>query len=227
MVAIVSLTPAAPVVAWSQWLSDILPHVPGCPGVLAERELLRAAQAFFARSRVWSVLTEAQAVSAGNAEIPLEFVGDALPEVVRVEAVWLDGKLLETVAAENAESVLDGDDWAAEEGEPQYALMLTPNVIRLYPIPVEPATIGLVVRATVRPSDTSPGLPSDLTARWREAILAGAKGRLMVYPKKPWTDVQLGAGLLAEASNQADAAQTAGLLRGHMRARRTLQPRWC
>ncbi|HEV6963891.1 MAG TPA: hypothetical protein VK305_00655, partial [Roseateles sp.] len=110
---------------WSTWLPDVRPHVAGCPDLLAEHELRRAAQEFFRRSRAWRVRRPGViAVSAGTSVLTLS-TGDTTQDLVRVEALRYDGRALDPVTPE----LLDmkyGDAWEEHTGTPNKFLQETP-----------------------------------------------------------------------------------------------------
>lgn len=210
---------------WSAWLPDVLPHVNGCPIVIAEHELRRAAQELFARSRAWSVLSAAQPVSAGTETLALVLPG-ADTELVRLEAAWYDSRRLQptTLGALDDER---GHTWVDEAGVPTHVAQLTPGVLRLYPVPSQDASEGVRVRASVRPAESATGVPDEIATRWREAIATGAKARLMLYPGKPWTNLDLGGALTMRFEQMIAEANVAANVRGHSNARRGARALWC
>lgn len=189
---------------WASWLPDVLPHVPGCPVVVVEHELRRSAQEFFRRSRAWRVNLTTIAVPASTAEISCE-PQDAAHDLVRVEAVNYDSRQLEPETVENLDRGFS-DEWAAQVGPPTHYVQLTPGVLRLYPIPGAAAAVGLKIRASVMPSESATGIPDDLAQKYRDAIHAGAKSRLMLMPGKGWTNLDLAAIYGRSFSDMADAA---------------------
>jgi len=210
--------------AWSYWFPDLMPHVPGCPQVLAEHELRRAAQAFFHQTMAWRVDEAPRAVTAGTDEI-LVAPADTEQELVRVDAVWYDGQRLDPIATETLDEQYH-DDWQTQTGFPTKFLQVVPGTVRLYPVPLVDATSGLKLRLIVRPSDTATGLPDDLALRFRDEIHVGAKSRLMLYPGKPWTNPDM-AGVYSQAFNALVNQATAAAARAFVQARIPSRPKWC
>lgn len=178
-------------IKWSAWLPDILPHLPACHSVLAEHEIKRAAQEFFERSRAWSVTLERVGVGAGQPEIELA-ADDSGQDIVRVEKAWYDDKVIEPITVEQLDDAFN-DDWTLHTGRPTKYVIQSPSVIRLYPSPDIAAASGACFRVSVRPSERSSGVPVDLGSKYRNAIVAGAKARLMMYPEKAWTRLDMAA----------------------------------
>ena len=210
--------------AWSTWFPDLLPHVPGCPQVLARHELRRAAQAFFRQTMAWRVTEAPVAVTAGTTEVSVA-PSSAQQELVRIDAAWYDGKQIEPVTAEALDDAYV-DDWQAHTGTPTKFLQIVPGVVRLYPVPLADAASGLKLRLIVAPSDSSTGLPDDLALKYSDEIHVGAKSRLMLYPGKPWTSPEL-AGVYGQAFGQLIDRATASAARAYIQARLPSRVKWC
>lgn len=210
--------------AWASWFPDLLPHVPGCPQVLAEHELRRAAQVLMRRTRAWQVDVPAVAVGAGQ-DVVTVAPPSADHELVRVEAAWYDGRPLEPTTAE-ALDALYADDWRAHTGTPSKYIQMVPGEIRLYPVPVADAVTGLSVRLSVAPSETAAGLPDDIALRFRDDVQVGAKARLMLYPGRPWTNPEL-AAVYGQAFDSLVGTATATAARSYSRARIPSRMKWC
>lgn len=209
--------------AWATWLPDLLPQLPDCPNIIVEHEVKRAAQTFFEKTRAWAVTLDSESVAAGDYEIVL--AASSGQEIVRVNQAWYDGVSLTPGSADYLANQTS-DAWQLHQGTPTAFVQETPNVVRLYPIPVNNSTTGLVVRAAIKPSDSASGIPDELAAKYRDAIASGAKGRLMLYANKPWSNPELGMkhegdfnATMAHAN--LDAATSSG------RSRVSSTPRWC
>lgn len=209
---------------WSAWFPDVQPHVAECPIVIMEHELRRAAQAFFEGSRVWKVTLDPVPVVAGQKTVTIAPT-DPEQDLVRIETAWYDGKPLPVYSADEMDASFD-EDWQEHTGDPMAVTQMIPGVARLYPVPVSDAATGLKCRVSVRPSDTATGIPDELRVKYKEAIAAGAKARLMLYPNKPWSNVDLGVAMAAAfdaaiGKSNIDAARSLG------RARIASRPKWC
>jgi hypothetical protein len=210
--------------AWASWFPDLLVHVPGCPQVLVEHELRRAAQVLMRRTRAWKVDVPAVAVSAGQ-DVVTVAPPSADHELVRVEAAWYDGRPLEPTTAEVLDA-LYADDWRAHTGTPSKYIQMVPGEIRLYPVPIADAVTGVTMRLSVAPSEGSTGLPDDLAIRFRDEIHVGAKARLMLYPGRPWTNPDLGA-VYGQAFDSLVGTATAAAARSYSDALIPSRMKWC
>jgi hypothetical protein len=182
---------------------------------------MRAAQEFFKRSRTWLVTDAPVTVVATTEEIDLTPADPEL-DLVRVEAVWFNGipGSVKTVA-EMDES---GADWQTATGSPSIIVQLSPDIARLYPIPVD--SVSVKIRKAISPSDTATGIPDDLASAYRDDLAQGAKSRLMMYKDKPWTDetrAVVSGGMFNASIGAAnlDAARSFG--KGRISARK----KWC
>ena len=210
---------------WSAWLPDVLPHVKQCPVAIAEHEIKRAAQDLLQTSRAWSVLTAAQAVTAGQSTVTVDLVDPSI-DLVRLETVWFDGVKL-TPATPGELDVDEGSSWISKTGQPSRFIQLTPGFLRLYPAPAADATTGVTARCTVMPSEAADGLPDELANRYWDEIWTGARGKLMIYKDRPWSDPNIGAAYLGQFSSQKSAVLVSATLRGLGNARPRTRPRWC
>src|SRR5574343_1429349 len=149
---------------WSAWLPDILIHVAGCPNILAEHALKRAAQDLFERSRAWVVQLPVAPVPAGTSVV-IVAMQDQEQEMVRLESVLYDGKKLSPYTVEQMEFEF-ASDWRTHTGTPSRFVQESPGTLRLYPIPVDAATTGLRLSVTAKPSDSSTGIPDEFRVKY-------------------------------------------------------------
>jgi hypothetical protein len=208
---------------WSSWLPEVLPHARGCPSAVAIGEIRNAARAFFEGSRAWNVRTDLQPVAAGQALVAL--VLDAGIEPVRIREVWIDGRPVDPLLAQQLDEQF-GDRWADEEGSVSHFIAESPGTLRLYRVPAAPAVDGLRARLSVMPTETAEGIPDDLAARWRDAITAGARARVLSYAAAPWGNPQLAAVYGGAFQALIDRAVVHVNVRGEGNARRAPRLQW-
>ena len=189
---------------WASWVPDLLPRLPQCPVAIVERELLRAAQVFFERSRAWTVDVDAIPVEAGNVDLSI-LPEDFECDLVRINDLWFDAtRLSVTTSVQLARH--SSDDWRSHSGRPNAYLQNIPGVVRLYPIPVDAGEVS--VNLSVKPSDSASGIPDELYVAFREQIRLGAMARLMLYEDKPWSKPDAGVKAEAEFNAAIDKALT-------------------
>ena len=174
--------------AWESFLPDLLPHLSGCPIPVVVHELRRAAQDFLEKTRAWVIWLPAISVAAGTDEIAL-LDGESECALVKVHEVRLDGRAL--MAATSQSLSENSSYWHEGSGTPKAFLFDSPGVLRLYPIPDEAAVLN--VRASVKPGDMATSIQESIAAKYRDALVNGALARLMCYPNKAWTNLDLAA----------------------------------
>lgn len=206
---------------WTDFFPDLLVHVPGCPQPLAEHELRRAAQAFIGGAGLWSGEVGPLVVMAGDPLVAMVYPAGS--EAVRIEGAWLDGRQIGPVTPESLDAQYS-NRWSEMTGTPECYYQPQAGVVRLFPIPEHSA--NLMLRALLRPSDASIGLPDEMGQRWGDAVVAGAKARLMVYPGRTWTNAEL-AGVYAQAFSAMLDGATALAARAQVRARIPSSIGWC
>lgn len=210
--------------AWSTWFPDLAPLLPGCPNPMLVHELRRAAQAFFSNTKAWRVEQLAKPVAAGTESVVVRPDSPDM-ELVEIDGAWYEGRRIDPTTPE----VLDAQHvqgWQGHTGTPDRFLCLEPGQLRLYPIPLGDSIVGLKLRLVVSPSDASAGLPDDIGLRYRDEIKAGALSRLMLMPKKPWTDAQMGV-VYGQAFGSMVDKHTEKAARAHVQARIPSRPNWC
>lgn len=188
--------------AWSSWLPDLLPQLPGCPDVIAEHEVKRAAQEFFERSRAWAVTLDAENVLAGELEMTLS--PNSGQEIVAVRQVWLNDNELSPETADCLSEEMSAS-WQSHTGVPAAYLQNSPSSIRFYPVPDARATV--TVRVAVKPSESAKNIPDEIASRFRNTIAQGAKGRLMLYVGQPWSNPEFGVKFEAAFNEAIDKAR--------------------
>lgn len=206
--------------AWSSWMPDLLPHLPGCPDVLAEYEVRRAAQEFFEKTHAWCVTLDPEGVAAGDQEISL--TPNSGQEIVSVKQVWSGDDELKAETADELSSEFSSN-WQLHVGKPVAYVQAMPGVIRLYPIPNEVSAI--VARVSVKPSESCKGIPGEMATKYRRFITSGAKAKLMLYANQPWTNPELGMKHESDFASAVSKVQYA-VATNDLRARIPSRPRW-
>ncbi len=213
---------------WSYWLPDVLPHVVGCPIPIAEHEIKRSAQSFFRESKSWRVEVGPFSVTANQETVSIS-AGSADLEILEVEpsSVYYDGDRLTSVTPQ----VLGNSfcqNWRDERGQPERFYFLSPEEMRLYPIPNVNATTGIACRVHVLPSDDATGIDDAVARKFREPIYIGARARLMLYPNVAWSNPNM-AAVYGQAFATAVSKAKEEAARAYSQARITAYSRskWC
>lgn len=182
---------------WADFYDLLLPDVPGCPFVAASFALRQSAIAFCEQSLAWTYL---------HPDIAVVNDVDEYAYVPPVGALVHAVTYAEFNDHEIDAKVKDVDmriwNWRNQTGSPQYVLG-GPSGIRLVPTPDVEGTLKLVV--ALKPDNDATGIDDEIYQEYREAIVHGALAKLMLSPRKPYTNAELAAFHM-----QQFAAQTAG-----------------
>jgi hypothetical protein len=168
---------------WSDFYDLIVPDLPGCPLAIVDNALRQAAILFCEMSLAWRATLADVAVVAGTNTYPY-----VPPSGAVVHAITYAAFNGEEIAAHTGESDLRIWDWRNQTGTPEYVLGGATSLI-LVPNPDAAGTLSLIV--ALKPMPTATGIDDDIFNEWRDAIIAGALARLMMSPKKPYTDAQM------------------------------------
>jgi hypothetical protein len=199
----------------SAWYPYIEPHVKGCP-IPAIRQALRdAIVEFCEESQYWRQLLPAINVDADDETYLLtEFAPPAGTLIAEVITAYYNGQKMTAHGPNWLDRNYPG--WiAAEASAPQNYYLPDPTQIRLVPIPTEALTAGLQIYVALKPTDTGLLVEDYLYQDWREAIAAGALGRLLESPTAPWREPNRAVKLreffmekMGEAYNRAEYGNT-------------------
>ena len=171
---------------WGGFYDMLMPELPGCPQAAADHALRRCAVEFCEQSLVWQAFHPEVAISAGTADYAFSPPEGALVHAILRAA--LDGGELETSVPGRAGGSLHGQQGGG--GSPRYVLGGTTR----FTLAPEPAAAGILAMTVVlKPSPDSQGIEDWLFDEYREPIAHGTLARLMLSPKKPYSNIDLAA----------------------------------
>lgn len=165
---------------WNAFFDLLSPNVPGCPQVAQVVALRQAAIEFCEQSLAWSYEHPDIEVVPGTAKYLFEPPVGAF--VHAIHYAQFNDKQLETRKMER-----DIGTWTVRNntGTPEYILG-GPLSLTLVPTPDVSGTLTLEV--ILKPTPVSDGVDDLIYEEYREAVVHGALARLMLSPKKPYTD---------------------------------------
>lgn len=186
-------------VPFDEFLSDVLPNVPGVPTPMAISALRGACIEFCTDTLYWQESLDAELVSAED--LPLQVAVPSGAVLQQVLTCRVDGRRVGVVTHD----VLDGvTDWDTQRGAPSSFYMADMYSIGLYPLPDAPVMVK--ARVALRPSQEASGVPDTVYQFWLDAIAAGAKARLMEMPNVGWSNPPLAKYFAAQFSSGKTAA---------------------
>ncbi|PTR16254.1 MULTISPECIES: hypothetical protein [unclassified Nitrosospira] len=168
---------------WSDLYDLVTPDLPGCAFAAVNSALRQSAIVFCAQSLAWQEEHPPVAVQAETAEYA--FIPPTGAAVHAITYARFNGK---EISPHTGELNFTTRDWRNQTGTPEYVLG-GPTSLRLVPEPDAGGTLTITV--ALKPSASSAGIDEHLFNEYREAIVHGALARLMLSPKKPYTNTQL------------------------------------
>lgn len=162
-----------------QFLPHIIPQAPGCPVPTAFAGIIKAAQDFCERTRLWRDQDQFN-VTPTSCNVICAPEGADLFEI---EAASLDGVALEPISLGDLERRLPG--WRTDEpGVGRYITQTEPGSIL-----VLPRTTGKLALATIlRPANDADQLPDFLGKLYERTIVDGALAEILMTPGQNFTD---------------------------------------
>lgn len=196
--------------------NDILPDVPGCLEAVASDALLESAIEFCEKTRVHKVDGNPITLLANTPTVA--FVSPAPQTRVHVILQALFGTTPLDFKDPDYLSVHYDPSWRTKTGTPLYITQDDEESFRVVPYLTADATVPLNLFVALKPTATATDIEARLWREYREIIAYGALSRLMLSPKKPYTNAAMGAAHL-EAFNVGVGRVNRKAFRGHVRAR--------
>ncbi len=165
---------------WSDFYDSALPELPGCPYVALNHALRQSAIAFCEQSLVWTY--EHPDISVMVDVDTYNYVPPAEALVHAVTYAKFNDIEIETRTKDTDMRI---SDWRHRTGTPEYVLSM-PSSLKLVPKPDVEGTLELIV--ALKPDYDATGIDDGIFQEYREAIAHGAKARLMLSPRKPYSD---------------------------------------
>lgn len=213
-----------PTTLFTAWYDEVVPEMVGSPPLALVLNAIRnAAIEFCDRAWVWRIDQGPMAIAPGASTYDWEPPANTV--VCRPLQVWIDKRRLEAKGAGEL-SELYGD-FMQMDGAPRYFVQDRPDQLIIVPRPASmlPYGGGITAKVAIKPKRTATGLDSFIHERYLDAITHGAKFRLFIMRKKPWTDT----GAAADQKTLFDAAVNKAKLdaeKGFAGARMRVKPQF-
>jgi hypothetical protein len=178
----------------------VLPEVPGCPDALIKQNIVLSAIEFCTETLAWQEIQDSLIMIDGQPELDVEVPTDA--RIVVIKDIWASSRKLSPVTMNQLfEKIPNWQD--ATGSEPSYYNASTDwRTIRVFPMPMGANRAKLRMRAAYAPTLTATTLPDEITTKYLDGIVGGAKARLMAMHGKTWSNVQ-GAGIYRQQFNDS------------------------
>jgi hypothetical protein len=172
----------AGITPWAALVSETAAYVSECPRPIIEQALRDACREFFSTSKCWRErgLTLVTTVASQAA---YTFNPPANAELMEVISAWDDD--------EEVDVGLPGeeDDFYPAETDSEYRITVSDDGTRIELSPL-PLTAGVVLKGGViyTLARNATGIPTWVYNEHNYGITCGAAARLVMQPRKPWTD---------------------------------------
>lgn len=186
-------------------LPEIIPMVPGCPDTLIENNIRAATIELCEKAAVLQAELDPVTTVAGIFEYDLEPPSGTV--VHKIMWVVHDGKDLEPISTNLLEQRKPNWRDADNRGTPEYYVKVTQSLFWLVPVPNKTHASSTILRAQLKPTQTSTAADDELMSDYRDTIVNGALFRLLRLPSKDWTDLagaQVYGALFAQGITEAD-----------------------
>lgn len=221
-------------------LAEVLPEVAGCPSHTAGIAVLRATQQLCKVSGAWREWLGAIPMSEGIAEYEVTPSDNGVIESVKV--VMIGGQRLDPIDHASLAWRLPGWRTAFSSSPIYYNVDGPRKTITVYPTPKdlpedrepdpadyltapsESSRREIRIKAVIMPSMNARSIPDDLWEAHGEAIIGGAKARLMLQRGQQWSEPKLGQ-FLEEKFGHAVAAARIDEEAGQVRSTTIVRPR--
>jgi len=204
--------------AFSVFLNDVMPEVPGCTIEIATHAIKNSCIEFCEKSLIIQRDHDPVTVVAGIVDYDFEPPTGML--VTRIMKAWHKTLVLTPLAPDDVEfaevynRLFNGAN--VDRKDPQYILQKDERTFSLYGIPATTVANGLTMRVALKPSRSATTVDDVLYEDYAEVIAAGAKARLMMSAGKPYTNPQIAAvqlDMFRQGTNVARQRATRGYVR--------------
>ena len=206
-------------------IDDIVHHarleLPDVLDAIIVQAIAAAASDFCTRTRVWDEIQDPFGLVDGVNQYDMEAPLGA--RVLSIANVWANARELVPVTMAKLVYVLP--NWqTAQSAQPVYFNAARDwSTLTVYPIPMQAQQAPLTFRAQYAPTRVSTTLPDFLVDRFFDALMDGAKARLMLQSNVPWSNPAM-AAVHQQAYEAAVAQAHIDQLHERVPAALTIQP---
>lgn len=176
-------------VTFDTFFPEVMPHVMGCPEIVAFNAVRNAVIDFCRETYYWQHKCFAQPGQANVADYEPDIPSNT--KLVGVIDAWYDGKNLHPKSEPELRDIFWRQNPFEVQGEPNFFYSYDTDTVRLIPIPqVDSQFAGLEMVVAVQPLRASTTCIDNIYERYAETIAKGALARLKAMDDQPWADPQ-------------------------------------
>ena len=173
--------------SWSDFLDDVMVDLPGCQVPVAVNAIKNAVEWVCKETKF--LVQDCAALDVTHGVGAYTFAAPSADvQIIEMAELRYYGYEMPLDPITRAEADAQFPNWRTETGVVYYFMGTGPDTVQLVHIPEADIAGGLMGRAAVMPKRTATGPDSLFLSHFREEIAAGAKARLMLQPKKPYTN---------------------------------------
>ena len=174
-------------IKFEDFLSDIIPMVPGCPDSLIIQNVRQAARELCEKSSCY--LEDLDPITVVNGLYEYDLDAPRNTDIHKLKWALLDGRYVEF--SSTALMAQRYPNWREKNktGVPKLIAQIRPDAFWLCPVPQNKIKNGLVIHAVLKPSQKSVVLEDRIADEYRDTIVNGALFRLLRLPSKDFTDL--------------------------------------
>lgn len=160
------------------FLPKIMPYVPGCPEPTAFANIIKAAQEFCERTRLWRG-DDTFTVTPTSCNVMCAPQG---ADVYEIESAYVDSVKLEPISLADLDNHhSQWRDWT--EGQGRWITQIEHGTVLIVP----KCTGKLKLSTFLRPSEDADQLPDFLSQLYRQCIADGALAEILMLPGQPFS----------------------------------------
>lgn len=161
------------------FLTRIMPQVPGCPEPTAFAAIIKAAQEFCERTRLWRD-EDTFTITPTSCNVVCAPEGADLFEI---EHATLDGSSLKPISLSDLNNL--HPRWREHDaGQGEWITQFEHDTVVIVP----KCTGTLKLSTFLRPAEEADQLPDFLSKHYRSCIADGALAEILMVPRQPFTD---------------------------------------
>jgi hypothetical protein len=204
---------------WEKWYDEVMPDVSGVGLDVAKNAIRNAAIEFCDKSWAWRV--DHNPIDAVLNTGSYAYAPPANTKVAMPLRVWFNGQELEALSTHEINRLYP--KWDTVTGtRPFYFVQEQLESLLVVPAPNAALVGAITLKVAIKPTRASASIDDQIWEKYLEQIACGAKAKLRMMKRKPWSDPAQGQAELAQFAQyiaEAKLAADRGFVRSTGRVR--------
>lgn len=189
--------------AYTTFLPEVMPAVPGCPDLVAVDAIRKAAIDLCERG--WILHYTHPAISAVAGTATYGFVPPANRVVCRVLQAWYNDIGMTPRTIDQLNEMYK--NWTTESGTPTYFVQDDPTAMTIVPMPSADLAGAIKLRVALKPTQDSTEVDDFVYQNHLVTVGLGAKARLLMMDDKSWSNPKKAAFYQQQFDAKVDMAR--------------------